>query len=330
MHTALKIRLWSLRLIAPIILCIFIASGSDAQECSRYSHWLKCGNKYTHVLGDTYKGQFSRNNPNGVGIINYKGKSKHAGDRYEGEFYDGILHGEGIYFHKNGDVFRGTWSGGAKNGPGLKISGVRRFEEVYDFGVLISSSELMSPSLKIEQKTRDIVASKPPVDIKKSAPSKPTDFTKPISKYKSRIEPKENQSKSNESSFVKNQRTVLSNKKDNIDFLLACLTIISLIFVYLLISSQKSKQKKSSQSELPMSYSQNDEEFASALKRVADLGKTKPRVQRAMQNAYEGIVEKKSIEQDGLKASFFNTIEKEKMGRLIQRKKQKMMRNTRG
>ena len=197
---------------------------------------------------------FSRNNPNGVGIINYKGKSKHAGDRYEGEFYDGILHGKGIYFYKNGDVFRGTWTGGLKNGPGLKILGVRRFEEVYDFGLLISSSELISPSPQIAKKkpkTRDIIASKPPVevkksaskkqivdivvapnstvDVKKSAANKPTDFTKPSSKNQSRIGAKGNQSKTNKASFVKSQHAVLTNKKEKTDFLLACLTIIVLI-----------------------------------------------------------------------------------------------------
>ena len=327
MHTALKIRLWPFRLVTPIIIFLFIASGSDAQECLRYSHWLKCGDIYTHALGNTYIGQFSRNNPNGVGVIDYKGKSNHAGDRYDGEFYDGILHGEGVYFYKNGDVFRGTWSGGLKNGPGLKVSGVKRFEVIYDFGLLISSSELMPPSSKIGQKpqrTRDIVASKPPVDIKTPAPKKQTDDGKPSSKYQGRVGSKENQNKTNAPSFVKNQQSVFTRKNGNSDLLLACLALIGLLLIITFPSFQKSKQNKLRQSEPPMGYNKNEEEFASSIKRVGDIGKPKPRVQRAMQHAYEGIVEKKSIEQNELKASFFNTIEKEKVGRLIQRKKQKM------
>ncbi|TGM46328.1 hypothetical protein [Leptospira vanthielii] len=41
------------------------------------------------------------------------------GDRFDGEFFEDIKHGYGIYYYSNGDVFEGEYQFGYKEGPGV-------------------------------------------------------------------------------------------------------------------------------------------------------------------------------------------------------------------
>ena len=55
-----------------------------------------------------------------------------TGDKYDGEWLDGLRSGSGVYEFNNGDVFQGTWERGMRNGPGVhKFKNGARFEGRY-------------------------------------------------------------------------------------------------------------------------------------------------------------------------------------------------------
>jgi len=55
----------------------------------------------------------------GYSITNTKGVMHYAnGDKYEGEWKDGNLHGKGIYYYKSGDKYDGEWADNKRNGNG--------------------------------------------------------------------------------------------------------------------------------------------------------------------------------------------------------------------
>jgi len=51
---------------------------------------------------------------NGKGKITYNN-----GEFYEGNFLNGLYHGEGIYYWPNGSIFRGAYKKGKKQGFGM-------------------------------------------------------------------------------------------------------------------------------------------------------------------------------------------------------------------
>jgi hypothetical protein len=51
------------------------------------------------------------------GLADGKGIA-HGTDRYEGSFSKGLPDGKGTYTYKNGDIFKGEWKNGFKNGKG--------------------------------------------------------------------------------------------------------------------------------------------------------------------------------------------------------------------
>lgn len=38
------------------------------------------------------------------------------GNRYEGEYLNGLKHGKGVFFFANGKIFKGRWKNGHKHG----------------------------------------------------------------------------------------------------------------------------------------------------------------------------------------------------------------------
>ena len=79
----------------------------------------------TWTNGDVYIGSLdSHYRPSGVGTKTYS-----DGDKYEGQWDEGLAHGEGV-LHQNG-VYTGTFSGGQKNGEG---------EQRYDDGAVFVGS----------------------------------------------------------------------------------------------------------------------------------------------------------------------------------------------
>ena len=298
-----------------------------AQECARFGLWLKCGETYTNSLGAAYIGDFKRNNPNGQGSITYNEASKFAGDKFEGYFYDGMPHGDGIYYYKNGDVFRGTWAAGSKNGSGLRISGVKRFDELYEFGMLISSDEI--------RPTQKNNALDMPAKNSKTAPSPPAK------------NPESNQASIQRQSapaYQKHSPMVLKNLKTNqntndqnfdsnedseyFNFLLACLTIIGLILVVILFQKPATKAVVKAQMDT-MAMNSNKEKFGLNLKRIENATKPYPKRKtlKAMTYAFDVTADKKSLEQDGLKTSFVRSIEPNKSEKMFQKKKQKINLN---
>jgi hypothetical protein len=73
------------------------------------------------LLGDVYEGGFDNNRFHGLGEITFK-SGKHSGDKYQGCFYEGQKHGQGIYTYAVGDVFEGNWKNGVWNGAGKYTS----------------------------------------------------------------------------------------------------------------------------------------------------------------------------------------------------------------
>ena len=47
------------------------------------------------------------------------------GDRYEGEWRNGRMHGKGVKVMANGDVYNGTWENDKAEGNGVKVSQTR-------------------------------------------------------------------------------------------------------------------------------------------------------------------------------------------------------------
>ncbi|CAK59856.1 unnamed protein product (macronuclear) [Paramecium tetraurelia] len=77
--------------------------------------------KYFFMGGHKYEGDWYQGEKSGMGILDFK-----TGDRYIGGFYKDVFDGDGIYLQKligtfqyrNGDVFKGKWKKGKKNGHG--------------------------------------------------------------------------------------------------------------------------------------------------------------------------------------------------------------------
>lgn len=44
------------------------------------------------------------------------------GDRYEGEWRNGRMHGKGVKVMANGDVYNGTWENDKAEGNGVKVT----------------------------------------------------------------------------------------------------------------------------------------------------------------------------------------------------------------
>ena len=295
-----------------------------AQECTRFGLWLKCGVTYTNSLGATYIGDFKRNNPNGKGTIKYNEASKFAGDKYEGYFYDGMPHGNGVYYHQNGDIFRGTWAAGSKNGSGLRISGVKRYDELYEFGMLISSIEIepkkQNNSINNSTKNSKTASSIPAATIdtnQVSIQSQPA----PAFQERASMALK----KPNPNQYIDSEESDSNEDSEYFNFLLACLTVISLLMVVMLGIKPAKKNVVKAQKDTPL-MNFNADKFGPYLTRFENTNKPSPKrkILRAMTYAFDVVSDKKSIEQDGLKTSFFRSIEPEKSEKMLQKKKQKM------
>jgi hypothetical protein len=54
------------------------------------------------------------------------------GDIYEGEFLNGLFHGNGYYFYsKDGVYYKGDWVNGKRQGQGLLYDRVSKAETMY-------------------------------------------------------------------------------------------------------------------------------------------------------------------------------------------------------
>merc|ERR1711974_543007 len=70
-----------------------------------------------HQSGNRYKGDYVDGIKEGQGIFWWT-SGPHAGERYEGEFRHDRRNGVGVYWFANGDVFEGHWINGKRHGQG--------------------------------------------------------------------------------------------------------------------------------------------------------------------------------------------------------------------
>lgn len=71
-----------------------------------------------------YTGDLKGGEPNGDGVLRLDN-----GDRYEGQFLEGLFHGEGTYTWKNGAVYRGEFENGEIHGQGVYTSSSGELQE---------------------------------------------------------------------------------------------------------------------------------------------------------------------------------------------------------
>jgi hypothetical protein len=84
--------------------------------------------------GDKYVGEWKDGVRNGQGIFTF-GKGKHEGDKFVGEYKDGVRNGQGTYTWTNGQKYVGEWKDEKENGQGtMSLSNGEKFVGEYKDG----------------------------------------------------------------------------------------------------------------------------------------------------------------------------------------------------
>ena len=68
--------------------------------------------------GNRYEGQFKAGVVHGQGALTYIGNPITSGNRYEGQFKGGTFHGQGTYTFADGTKYVGDWKAGIRHGQG--------------------------------------------------------------------------------------------------------------------------------------------------------------------------------------------------------------------
>ncbi|RLO08190.1 hypothetical protein DYB28_002156 [Aphanomyces astaci] len=86
----------------------------------RWANGVKCGQGTMHWFDkmEKYDGGWLDDKQHGHGVHVWKAMEK-RGNRYEGEFADGVRDGYGIFYYANGARYEGHWDTNVKNGLGL-------------------------------------------------------------------------------------------------------------------------------------------------------------------------------------------------------------------
>ncbi|RHX97735.1 hypothetical protein DYB38_009954 [Aphanomyces astaci] len=86
----------------------------------RWANGVKCGQGTMHWFDkmEKYDGGWLDDKQHGHGVHVWKATEK-RGNRYEGEFADGVRDGYGIFYYANGARYEGHWDTNVKNGLGL-------------------------------------------------------------------------------------------------------------------------------------------------------------------------------------------------------------------
>ncbi|NJM10659.1 MAG: protein kinase [Synechococcaceae cyanobacterium SM1_2_3] len=69
---------------------------------------------YRYPDGSEYTGQFRNAKMHGEGTYTYAGR----GEKYTGEWRNGVINGQGTYFYRSGNRYDGGWRNGKKHGQG--------------------------------------------------------------------------------------------------------------------------------------------------------------------------------------------------------------------
>ena len=80
-------------------------------------------------IGGRYEGEYRNGMMNGQGTATFE-----SGNRYEGEWKDGQRSGHGIFTWANGNRFEGQWEDGKRSGWGVHTFDGKRYEGEYQNG----------------------------------------------------------------------------------------------------------------------------------------------------------------------------------------------------
>ncbi|OQS03980.1 radial spoke head 10 family protein [Thraustotheca clavata] len=85
-----------------------------------WKHGKKCGHGTMHWFdkAETFEGDWVNDQQHGHGVHIWKTIEK-RGNRYDGEFANGVRDGYGIFYYANGARYEGHWEDNVKNGLGL-------------------------------------------------------------------------------------------------------------------------------------------------------------------------------------------------------------------
>jgi len=157
------------KLFLLIILCLF-SNVSWSGECLQGD----CKNgpgTYLWDNGDKYVGEFSNGLPNGEGLI-----TTADGDVYEGGFKNSKFHGNGKWSRANGDVYVGEFNDNDPHGSGIyKVSDGRTIEGTFTkgqltAGILISQDGSATDVITGEPVERSTIANSNATDPKYDDP----------------------------------------------------------------------------------------------------------------------------------------------------------------
>jgi len=65
-----------------------------------------------------YEGEWYNNRPHGRGTLWVKANNSKFTRRYVGQWINGSMDGEGVYYYENGEIYRGQWSKNLRCGEG--------------------------------------------------------------------------------------------------------------------------------------------------------------------------------------------------------------------
>lgn len=83
--------------------------------------------------GSTYTGETKDGQPHGRGVLQYAPTDEKKRQRYEGEFFNGLRHGEGTIVWLDGDRYIGGWKNGNMHGRGNHTyADGRNYQGAYD------------------------------------------------------------------------------------------------------------------------------------------------------------------------------------------------------
>jgi len=328
----------TMKFVSSILVAFFFFCGTAAAttDCTQFGHWRKCGEIYTHATGKVYRGGFKNNRPNGLGVMEYPINSEPIYKTYDGFFADGMRHGQGSAALRNGDKYKGKWSANLRNGPGQRISNSKVFNETYDFGRLIYSIEQNVASSSVRKK--DVIASQNPpkeshalqpiqsgTKTNSSPPQKKRekrtqieDVASAIAKLKGQNTPQV--SNLNTKDYPDGINSSVNKKNQNTNILYGALTILALLISIILIFPQREKNTAKSDPNVNLKKDANTISDAINLTAQSSFIDQSAKLKKAMGAAYDKALDKKSFEQDDLKASFMNSFDSKKTLRKIERK----------
>ena len=122
-------------IIATLFVCAVLSSLYAQEKCPGESltilkyeevpaSWTDCfgkiifGSNSDHRVGYKYEGEFKNGKMHGQGTFTWAGEWQ--GQQYVGELKEGYSHGQGTITYKNGDVYNGEWKEGKRHGQGTR------------------------------------------------------------------------------------------------------------------------------------------------------------------------------------------------------------------